>query len=230
MKKTTYNWAEIWDWGIKDPQIYDVAFTHRSALNENSNLSEHNERLEFLGDAVLELIVTEYLFQHFPQLEEGVLTNLRASLVKRETLAKIAKELQLGTYLQIGKGEEQLGGRDKLSLLANVFEALLGAIYLDAGLNKAKQFVYEHLIPLLSEITSTGSYIDAKSHFQELAQSRFKITPHYQELSTRGPDHNKIFEVGAFLGNKECGRGYGPSKQSAQQEAARDALKKLGEK
>ncbi len=218
---------KILDIKIKNEAIFKIAFTHRSAVNENKSINEHNERLEFLGDAVLELIVTEYLYKNFSDLEEGVLTSLRASLVKGESLAETAKELELGDFLKVSRGEEMFGGREKSSLLANTFESFIGAVYLDSGLKNAQKIVFDHLVPKLKDIIKKGGYIDAKSQFQQIAQAKFKITPHYKEISSSGPDHEKIFEVAVFIDNEEKGRGKGNSKQAAQQEAAKDALEKL---
>jgi ribonuclease-3 len=211
---------------INKLELFQKALTHRSYLNEHKNLKEHNERLEFLGDAVLELIVTEYLFEKYPQKKEGVLTSLRSSLVKGETLAQIAKDLPFSDLLLLSKGEEQLGGRKKTSLLANTVEAVIGAIYLDQGIEKARDFVYQNLIPQLKDIIKNGDFIDAKSLFQQYAQSKYKITPHYLELKSYGPDHSKKFLIGVFIKKEQLGQGVGSSKQNAEQEAAKDALKK----
>lgn len=213
---------------INNISLYELALTHRSAVNEAKELSSHNERLEFLGDAVLELIVTDYLFQNYPKLKEGDLTNLRASLVRGDTLAEIAKELGFGDFLRVSRGEEIFGGRQKNSILANTVEAVIGALYLDIGYDAAKKMVHDHLIPKLQGIIQNGDFIDAKSQFQQVAQSDFKMTPHYKEMSSSGPDHEKIFEVAVFIGEKEYGRGTGSSKQLAQQSAAKNALLQLG--
>ena len=204
------------------------AFIHRSFVNESKEADEHNERLEFLGDAVLELIVTEYLFQKFPEKPEGEMTALRSALVKGERLAEVARELDAGKYLKLSKGEARSGGANKPYLLANVFEAILGAVYLDAGFKKAKKLVEKFLLPKLEKIIAEGAQIDAKSNFQELAQARLAITPEYKVLSESGPDHEKIFEMGAYVGDQLFGKGKGPSKQAAEQAAAAEALKKLG--
>lgn len=211
-------------------ESYDLlqnAFVHRSYLNEHksSNL-EQNERLEFLGDAVLELVVTEYLYLNYPN-PEGELTNWRSALVKGEMLAKISRDLNLGEYLLLSHGEEKSGGRDKDYLLANTFEALIGVIYLELGYNKVKQFISNFLLVQLEEILKTGSHIDAKSKLQEIAQDKVGITPLYKLQSQEGPDHNKIFTMGAFIGERMVGKGLGGSKQTAEQKAAEDALKRL---
>jgi ribonuclease-3 len=212
---------------INKIEIFQTALTHRSAVNEDKSISKHNERLEFLGDAVLELIVTEYLFTNFPEEKEGVLTNLRSSLVKGETLAEAGKELNLGQLLTLSKGEDMLGGRIKVSLMANTMEAIIGAIYLDSGFSNAKDFVIKNLIPKLKGIISSGEFIDAKSYFQQYAQAEFKITPHYLEIENTGPDHDKVFTIAVMVKDKKYGSGTGKSKQAAQQAAARNALDKL---
>ncbi|MCC7289168.1 ribonuclease III [bacterium] len=207
------------------PELIRQAFIHRSYINEHSSSGlSHNERLEFLGDAVLELVVTDHLYRNFDN-PEGELTSWRSALVKTESLAAQAQKLELGQYLQMSRGEAKNGGRERVALLANLFEAIIGAIYLDHGYEAAKNFVHEHIIAQLDQILSSRSYIDAKSQFQELAQERENTTPHYRVVSEEGPDHNKIFEVAVFLGAVEKGRGKGNSKQSAQQAAAADALK-----
>lgn len=211
---------------LKNVDLYHNAFTHKSYLNENRHIRKSdNERLEFLGDAVLELIVTEFLYLNYPD-PEGVLTNWRSALVKKETLAGIARELDLGKYLFLSKGENATGGRDKDYILANTFEAFLGALYLDHGFDIAKKFVTEKLLIRLEGIISDGLHIDAKSNFQEIAQEKTGITPNYLLLKEEGPDHDKIFTMGAYLNGELCGQGSGSNKQSAEQSAARDALAK----
>jgi ribonuclease III len=205
-------------------ELFQTAFTHRSAVNEHHGIKEHNERLEFLGDAVLELIVTEYLFKKFPELAEGVLTNLRASLVKGETLYEVAKEADFGKFLKISKGEEMFGGREKVRLLANTMESTIGAIYIDSGFENAAKFIHQFITPKLTKILETGDFIDAKSYFQQIAQAEFKATPIYKEISSSGPDHDKIFTIGVFVDKKQYGVGKGSSKQIGEQAAAKQAL------
>jgi ribonuclease-3 len=212
---------------FKNPALLETAFIHRSYVNENRNIKEHNERLEFLGDAVLELVVTEFLYAKFPEKPEGELTTLRSALVKGEHLAVIGSELGIGQYLKLSKGEARSGGAKKPYLLANVFEALIGAIYLDAGYRKSHAFIKQYLIPNLEKIIAAGAHIDAKSEFQELAQARLALTPHYEVLSESGPDHAKVFEMGAYVGSQLFGKGKGNSKQTAEQAAAEEALKKV---
>ena len=208
---------------IDDQRLLNEAFTHRSVLNERPNCV-HNERLEFLGDAVLELITTEFLFHNY-NLPEGVLTNYRSALVKRETLAIAARKLDLGSYLILSRGEENSGGRSKDYLLANTFESLIGAVYIDKGYTHAATFIKEALLVELPSIIKAQAHIDAKSSFQENAQADLGITPHYQVISESGLDHNKTFVLGAFLETKQVGTGSGSSKHAAQMKAAEDALK-----
>lgn len=214
---------------FRNLDLYKSVFTHRSYINENRHLKrEHNERLEFLGDAVLELVVTEYLYINYEESSEGELTNWRSALVKGENLARIAKSLDLGKYLYLSKGEENSGGRNKSILLANTLEALIGAFYIDHGFGTAKRFIEKFLLVHLDEILAKGLHIDPKSHFQELAQDRESTTPIYRLLEEKGPDHNKQFTMGAYLGEILIGQGDGSSKQIAEQEAAKDALRKKG--
>jgi ribonuclease III len=212
---------------FKDQALLKNAFVHRSYINEHKDSGlENNERLEFLGDAVLELVSTEYLYSHFPN-PEGDLTNWRSALVKGERLAKIAHELDLGSYLFLSRGEEGSGGREKDYLLANVFEALVGVIYLEHGYSKAQKFIEKFLLVHLESILKKGEHIDAKSKLQELAQDRVMVTPSYKVLSEEGPDHNKTFTMGAYIGERLVGKGIGGNKQAAEQKAAEDALARL---
>lgn len=212
---------------FKDRHLLKNAFIHRSYLNEHKDSEyESNERLEFLGDAVLELVVTEYLYKNYPN-PEGELTNWRSALVKGEMLAKIALQLGLGEYLYLSKGEENSGGRDKDYLLANVLEAVIGVIYLELGHKKVQHFIEKFLLVHLESILKEGSHIDAKSKFQELAQDKMGVTPVYQLLHDEGPDHDKIFTMGAYVEERVVGKGEGNSKQAAEQKAAEDALKRL---
>lgn len=216
---------------IKNTQLYQEAFTHRSYLNENKNLSlSSNERLEFLGDSVLSFIISKWLFKALPQFSEGFLTDLRSNLVKTETLSKIAKKFNLGNYLLLSRGEEKGGGRENNSLLANCFEALIGALFLDQGIEITENFIIKNFQPILKEILKNGEIKDPKSLLQEFSQARFKITPSYRLLATSGPDHNKTFTVGVFLKNKKITSGKGKSKQEAEENAAKLALEKLSSK
>ena len=212
---------------ISDKELLREAFTHRSAVNERSNLKFHNERLEFLGDAVLELISTDFLFRKFPDKPEGELTALRSALVKGEHLAEVSLRLGLGEYLILSKGEERSGGRDKDYLLANLLEAFIGAIYLSKRIVQCREFVEKFVLSDVDDILASGGHIDAKSEFQELAQSlENPVTPHYEVLSEEGKDHDKVFVMGAYLGDEKVGEGCGRSKKEAQVMAAGDALEK----
>lgn len=209
---------------FKDIQLLVTAFTHRSYLNEHrKTVSEHNERLEFLGDAVLELVVTEYLFGHFSE-PEGILTNWRSSLVRTESIGAAAAKYGYEPMLRLSRGEKRGTERARAQILANSFEAVIGAIYLDGGYEAAKTWITESILSTLKDILESGSWMDAKSHLQEVAQSKEGATPQYKVLSEEGPDHEKIFSVGVFVGGKLIGRGTGPSKQAGQQKAAEVAL------
>jgi len=204
------------------------AFTHRSFLNENpTHKGEHNERLEFLGDAVLELVVTDHLYGEYDN-PEGDLTNWRAALVNSKMLARVATELQFEEFIQLSRGEAKDTGRARQYILANAFEALVGALYLDKGYNPTKKFIHKHLLRHLDEVLSEKLYLDPKSHFQEQAQSQVSITPRYEVEKEWGPDHQKQFRVGVYLDEELVAEGEGFSKQAAQEEAARQALEKKG--
>jgi ribonuclease-3 len=211
---------------FKNKKLLEQSFVHRSYLNENPSLKmKHNERLEFLGDAVLELIVTKHLFNNYPN-SEGELTTWRAALVNSKMLAKIADKLELNDYLLLSKGEKKDTGRARQFILANTFEAAIGAIYLDQGLAKAEKFIKSNLIKELPRILEKKLYIDPKSYFQEKAQEKVGVTPNYESIKEQGPDHAKSFEVGVYLEDELIAKGKGPSKQSAQEDAAKKALKK----
>ncbi len=216
------------DTEFQNKNLLKEALTHRSFLNENPNWGvSHNERLEFLGDAVLELIVTENLFKKFPDYTEGDLTSIRAALVNYQTLAKVAKEISLDNFLLLSKGEAKDGDRAKETLLANATEAVIGAIYLDKGYEEAKKIIEKNIMVLLPEIIESESYRDPKSLLQEIIQEKMRITPSYEVLSEEGPDHKKIFEVGVYFNKQFAGSGKGFSKQEAEIEAAKNALNKL---
>ncbi len=212
---------------FNDGKLLEQAFIHRSYLNEVHLNSPSNERLEFLGDSVLSLIVSNKLFNLRQDDAEGELTNLRAHIVKTTSLAQAAEKLKLGEYLKLSKGEEISGGRNNPQLLANTYEALLGAIYLDQGLEAAKEIINISLLPLFATELKMGPPKDAKSSLQEQVQQKFKISPHYKILGTHGPDHAKQFTVAVYIKNKELGKGTGSSKQVAEEEAAKLALKQL---
>ncbi len=210
---------------FKNKKLLQEALTHRSFLNESKKKShQHNERLEYLGDAVLELITTEHLFKHYPERQEGDLTSFRAALVRTESLAETARKIKLGQFLFMSHGEELGGGRNSNYILANAFEALIGAIYLDHGYETAKNFIVRNLIYKLDEIVKNRSDIDSKSKLQERSQEVFKQTPIYELIAERGPDHMKEFTLQVLIGNKVFGKGTGHSKQEAAQMAAKEAL------
>lgn len=210
---------------FQDVDLLTNAFVHRSYPNEHPQYPfDSNERLEFLGDAVLELCVSEHLYHTYPGRPEGDLTNYRSAIVNTASLAETAKKLKLGDYLLISKGEEESGGRESEYLLANTLEALLGAIYLDKGYEAAEQIVNKVLLPKLPAIVKNEAYIDAKSKLQEIAQEQMSVTPHYQVLSEWGPDHDKHFLVGVFVDKKKLNEGVGSSKQRAEVDAAENAL------
>ncbi|MDP3973866.1 MAG: ribonuclease III [Candidatus Daviesbacteria bacterium] len=212
---------------FKNTQLLSQAFIHRSFLNEVKAPLKSNERLEFLGDSVLSLLISQYLFLVREADAEGDLTNLRAYIVKTKSLAQAAQRLNLGKYLKLSKGEEMGGGRENPQLLANTFEALLGAVYLDQGMEGAKKMVDRILLPIFEDEIKHGPPQDAKSSLQELAQEKLKQSPVYKTLKTYGPDHAKQFLVGVYLEGKEMGRGEGSSKQEAEEKGAKEALRKL---
>ncbi len=214
---------------FKDKALLKQAFIHRSYINENrSSGLEHNERLEFLGDAVLELAITNFLYRKFPEMNEGELTSLRSALVNADTCAKVAETLGANDFLLLSKGESKDNGRARQYILANTLEAIIGAIYMDQGFDGAEKFILTHITPLIEEIIKKGAWIDAKSLFQEKAQEHENTTPSYKTLHESGPDHDKKFTIGVYIGKDLVGEGSGQSKQDAEQEAARDALKNKG--
>jgi ribonuclease-3 len=210
---------------FKNKNLLQQAFTHRSYLNENPDLKlEHNERLEFLGDAVIELIVTEHLYKDFPEKTEGDLTNWRAALVNAKMLSSTAEELGFNDFLLLSRGEAKELGKARSYILANTFEAMLGAIYLDSGYSQCDEFIKKHLFSNLAGIIKSGSYKDSKSKFQEQAQEKVSITPNYKVIRESGPDHEKTFVVGAYLDKELVAEGEGLSKQEAEEAAAELAL------
>jgi ribonuclease III len=205
------------------------AFTHRSYINENRGTNlKHNERLEFLGDAVLELVSTEYLFNEFPKKTEGDLTAIRAALVNTITISEVSKELGFNEELLLSKGEAKDTGRARQAILANTFESVTGAIYLDQGYEAAKDFISKNLLIKTESIIKKGLWIDAKSKFQEDAQEYMGITPVYKTLAEEGPDHDKKFTVAVYVGEEKVAKGIGKSKQDAEQAAAREGLRSKG--
>jgi ribonuclease-3 len=209
---------------FKDIDLLVTAFTHRSYVNEHRKTTkEHNERLEFLGDAVLELVTTEYLYSNFSE-PEGILTNWRSSLVRTESISAAALRLSYEPLLRLSRGEKRGSERARAQILANTFEAVLGAIYLDQGYEVARRFVTDELLVTFKDILAKGSWMDPKSHLQEIVQSEEGFTPVYKVLSEEGPDHDKTFRVGVFVDGQIRGEGVGPSKQAGQQQAAEEAL------
>ncbi len=210
---------------FNNKELLKQAFTHRSYLNENKTADiEHNERLEFLGDAVLELVATDYLYAIYPKKPEGDLTALRSALVNSVMLASISTELEFNKYLLLSRGESKDMGRARQYILANTFESVVGAIYLDSGYEKAKEFIARVLLPKTKEIEEKRLWIDAKSFFQEKAQEKTGVTPSYKTLKEHGPDHDKEFTVGLYLNELLVAEGRGKSKQEAEQDAARNGL------
>jgi ribonuclease-3 len=210
---------------FKNPDLIVMAFTHRSYVNEHKKSTDgHNERLEFLGDAVLELVVTQFLYTTYKE-PEGILTNWRSALVRTESIGAAAIKLDFEKMLRLSRGEKRGSDRARQQILANSFEAVTGAIYLDQGYDVASKFIHENIISTLPQILETGSWRDPKSYLQEVAQEKDGYTPVYKVLSEEGPDHDKIFTLGVFIGSQLRGSGSGSSKQSAQQKAAEEALK-----
>ncbi|MFZ2523140.1 MAG: ribonuclease III [Minisyncoccia bacterium] len=214
---------------FNNKKLLEQAFIHRSYINENRQSGlEHNERLEFLGDAVLELAITNWLFQNYTDKPEGELTAYRSALVNADTCANIAKKIEMEGLMMLSKGESKDKGRARQYILANALEALIGAIYLDQGLESATKFINDHFMPLIDSIIKQKSFIDSKSLFQEKAQEFDGVTPSYKTIKETGPDHEKKFTVGVFVGKEQIALGEGISKQEAEQNAAKEALLKRG--
>lgn len=215
---------------FNNKDLLKQSVVHRSYLNEHPRFElNHNERLEFLGDAVLEIIVTEYLYLNYPEKPEGELTNWRASLVNSQMLSQVAKEVELEDFLYLSKGEaKDKNSKARQFILANAVEALIGAIYLDRGREAAEGFVHRFILSKLEHILENKLYLDAKSKFQEKAQEKYGITPHYKVLEESGPDHNKEFVVGVYLEKELIAKDVGSSKQEAQTKAAEKAIEKKG--
>jgi ribonuclease III len=207
-------------------ELLKQAFIHRSFLNEDKTTKFSNERLEFLGDSVLSFLTSHFLYTAYPEYPEGILTNIRSSLVKTKTLSQISEMLHLGDLLFLSKGEEESGGRKNQSLLADVFEALLGSIFLDQGIDVAKTFLEKQLFTYAQEMVDKKAYVDYKSHLQEVVQEKTKISPLYRVVKSEGPDHDKTFWIEVISENITLGTGTGKSKQEAEQAAAKDALEK----
>ncbi len=208
--------------------LFEQAFTHRSYLNEAKENLDSNERLEFLGDSILSFLVSDYLYRKYPEYDEGVLTNLRSLLVNTKSLGEIAKELNFGDLLKLSKGEHEAQGRENQSLLADSYEAFIGALFIDQGLEAVSNFVMESLLSRVQELVEKKSFKDPKSLLQEYAQGHKKGSPLYKVLSEEGPAHARIFTVGVYIKNNLVGEGEGRSKQQAEENAAKQALEKAG--
>ena len=211
----------------KNLHLIENAFVHRSFLNESTNFKESNERLEYLGDAVLELITSDYLYKSYPDYQEGMLTNIRAALVRTESLAEVAENLNFPKIIMMSKGEAATGGQTNKSILADSFEAFLGAIYLDLGLSSVEAVLSSQLFPKTEKVITDGLYKDNKSFLQEVSQARFKATPQYSLISEAGPDHDKEFVMQVMINNQPYNKGTGKSKQAAQEDAAKNTLEQI---
>lgn len=211
---------------FNNQQLFERAFTHRSYLNETKSKDPSNERLEFLGDSILSFVVSEYFYKNYADFDEGIMTNLRSLLVNTKSLAEVAKELDLGSLLKLSKGEEDSQGRENQSLLADCYEAFIGALFLDQGIDAAKAFITDTLLPKAAGIVARKDFKDPKSLFQEYVQARMHAAPIYKVLEEEGPSHAKIFTVGVYVKEQLHGQGKGRSKQEAEEEAAKLALEK----
>lgn len=208
-------------------KLIQLAFIHRSYLNESKDAIESNERLEFLGDSILSFVVSEHLYKTYPDFDEGILTNLRSLVVNTKSLAKKAKKLEFGKHLMLSHGEEDSGGRENESILANTFESVIGALYLDQGIESVTTFLHKVLIPEIEEYVQKKVFKDPKSLLQEYIQARKQNSPLYRVLLEEGPAHAKQFTIGVFVGENQVGEGHGRSKQEAEEQAAEQALKNL---
>ena len=215
---------------FRNPELLQRAFTHRSYLNEEKQTHISNERLEFLGDSILSFLTSQYLYEQYPDFPEGILTNIRSTLVKTQSLACVSCELKLGELLLLSRGEEASGGRNNPSLLADAFEALLGATFLDSGIESVRKILETFLFPRTQKIVASKAYVDYKSLLQELIKQDSRISPTYEVIKSDGPDHAKTFWVQAMVDGKILGNGSGKSKQEAEQAAAADALEKMDNK
>lgn len=212
---------------FNDKKILDKVFTHRSYLNESSENLESNERLEFLGDSILSFVVSSYIFEKNPDLEEGQLTNIRSVLTNTETLYEISKKLGLGQYLKLSNGEERSGGRENKTILANTLEAFIGGLFIDQGLEPVKEFIKKVIISEAADIIESQGLKDPKSKLQEKLQETHKFSPAYKIIKEEGPDHNKFYTIGVYIGEKLLAEGTGSSKQEGEKAAARAALETI---
>jgi len=214
---------------FKNQELLHQAFYHRSYLNEARHIKESNERLEFLGDAILSYLSSEFLYTKYPQYPEGTLTNIRSSIVKTTSLGTTARDLGFGSLLFLSHGEEEGGGRKNISLLADSFEAFLGAMYMDQGIDSVKTFLSAYLFPQVETIVKNKLYVDFKSYLQELVQEQTKVSPLYEVTKSEGPDHDRTFYISVKAGSGPIlGEGKGKSKQEGEQMAAKNALEKMG--
>ncbi len=210
-----------------NPKLLQLAFIHRSYLNESKEVIESNERLEFLGDSILSFIVSDHLYKTYPDFDEGILTNLRSLVVNTKSLAKTAKNLGFGKHLMLSHGEEDSGGRENDSILANTFEAVIGGLFMDQGIESVRTFLFAVLIPQIEEYVQKKVFKDPKSLLQEYVQARKQNSPLYKVLHEEGPAHSKQFTIGVFVGDNQVGEGKGKSKQEAEERAAEQALEKI---
>ena len=227
-KKSVKELEDKFSYTFCDRALLEKSLTHKSFVNElKGSGREDNERLEFLGDAVLNLMISQLLMEYFPKFDEGFLSRKRSSIVSEKSLARFARRISLGDYLLLGKGEEMTKGREKDSLLANAVEAIIGAIYLDGGLDASRAFIGKNFRNVIRYSAKPGSYKDYKTYCQELAQKIFKKTPQYRLINVKGPEHKKAFESEVVIGSLAYGRGKGRSKKDSEQRCAKAALKKL---
>lgn len=211
---------------FKNPDLYKLAFIHRSFLNETKEKLESNERLEFLGDSILSFVISEYLYKTYPDYNEGVLTNLRSLVVNTKSLADVARKLNFGKELLLSRGEEESKGRENESILANCFESFIGALFLDQGINAVKDFLTEIIVPQIEVFVKSKAFKDPKSMLQEYVQSKKESSPIYKVLNEEGPPHARTFTMGVYVHNELIAKGIGRSKQIAEEEAAKHALEK----
>lgn len=213
---------------FNDKKLLELAFIHRSYLNESKNVIESNERLEFLGDSILSFIISDHLYKAYSDFDEGILTNLRSLVVNTKSLAKTAKKLEFGKHLMLSHGEEDSGGRENDSILANTFESVIGALFLDQGIDAVRTFLFAVLVPEIEAYVEKKVFKDPKSLLQEYVQARKQNSPLYKVLQEEGPAHAKRFTIGVFVGENQVGEGTGKSKQEAEEKAAEQALEKIG--